>query len=66
MSLGIAKIVPQACEEHVRAAQAQGERHAVSARCTRGSVRYVLDLPLPTAFGARPYRCDTCRHKVAT
>ena len=67
MSLGIAKIVPQACEEHVRAAQAQGERHAVSARCDRESVRFVLDLPLPTAFDARPYRCETCRHeKVAS
>jgi hypothetical protein len=55
------KIAPAACAAHVEAARAKGEQHAVSPRQDRGSIRFVLDLPLPAAFEARPYRCDTCR-----
>lgn len=54
----VAEIQPQALRDHEAATAALGDPHGAQPRADRvRQVRYVLDVPLPVPFDARPWRC---------
>ena len=55
----VAEIQPQALRDHAAASAALGNPHGAQPRTDRVlQVRYVLDVPLPLPFDARPWRCS--------
>jgi len=55
-------VEPTAAFAHVRCASEHGEEHHVSPLERNLQPHWVLDLPLPIEFSARPWRCRTCNN----
>ena len=56
------RVVPQGALDHAAQTAAAWRPHTIYPENRNLGPHFVLDLPLPLEYDARPYRCATCKH----
>ena len=59
---GVRVVVPQGALDHVARWSKFGEEHRIVPVARNLGPHFILDLPGPQEYDARPYRCITCHH----
>ena len=57
-------IIPKGALDHVRDTVFLGRRHRIAPVNRHMGPHYILDLPRPLEYKARPYVCKTCYNNV--
>jgi hypothetical protein len=59
---GVREVIPMGARQHMDETAALGRPHRTTAVSRNLGPHFVLNLPLPIEFDARPHRCTTCQH----